>query len=214
MCPSDPQTQYTGTIFGWTNYHSKLRQAGSASNKQWDGVFGPAEAVNLSCFPTAQCRSTLVQITDGTSNTAAMAGSLPWSKRSRSAGRSSHRLFRRRQPADHLDCRGPGLYRDAELPHRHRRAPHRGWTTLPRLSLGAKAPSGRSGYNHLQTPNNPCWSVMGDDWRQLITPRPAASIPAASTSCSPTAPSTSSPMESTPPPGLLWAHAQAMKIWT
>jgi hypothetical protein len=70
VCPSDSQMAHNQFNFGWTNYHTNHGIWVKLTNK-WDGVFGP-NGVVITGVPAASFTK-FANITDGTSNTAAIA---------------------------------------------------------------------------------------------------------------------------------------------
>ncbi len=167
LCPSDPQTAQTTTVFGWTNYHTNYGTWVGVTNR-WDGVFGPGAVVGTPSVPQAQ-PITLVQITDGTSNTAAFAEVC-------------------RGPNDpgpaasaRTDCFEAGTVPTTSFAAAQATLVGLNWQTA---TVGASSwvnwryrgypwregSIWRSGYNHLLPPNSPCWSNNGDDWWHLISP--------------------------------------------
>jgi prepilin-type N-terminal cleavage/methylation domain-containing protein/prepilin-type processing-associated H-X9-DG protein len=164
-CPSDPQTAHNTTIFGWTNYHSNHGSWISVV-KQWDGVFGPGQAV--SSFPTA-IPVTFAQISDGTSNTAAMAEVCRGPNDPGPAADPRTDCFEGGNPPTTSIVAAQAYI--AGLNWKTATVGAASWVNWRYRGYPWREGSiWRSGYNHVQTPNQPCWSVMGDDWWQLITP--------------------------------------------
>jgi len=167
LCPSDTQNAKNETLFGWTNYHSN-HGSWITVVKQWDGVFGPGDVTGNPGFPAA-LPVTFVQITDGTSNTAAMAEVCRGPYDPGPAASPQTDCFEGGNPPTTsiaaaqayiagLNWKTAVVGATSWVDWRYRGYPWREGSIW------------RTGYNHVQTPNQPCWSVEGDDWWQLITP--------------------------------------------
>jgi prepilin-type N-terminal cleavage/methylation domain-containing protein/prepilin-type processing-associated H-X9-DG protein len=169
LCPSDGQTADQSTTFGWTNYHTNYGTY-VTSKQAWDGVFGPNFVATGSIRPLPYVR--LTDITDGTSSTAMMA-------------EVCRGLYTAGIPNDpRADCfEGPTI--GASTPLATARATLQGlnWktTNLAGFNEGwgntwryrgypwREGSIWRSGYDHLMTPNQPCWLTNGDWWQIVST---------------------------------------------
>jgi prepilin-type N-terminal cleavage/methylation domain-containing protein/prepilin-type processing-associated H-X9-DG protein len=171
VCPSELYLN-SDTQMGWGNYHANSGSWVSTA-KVWDGVFGDAsaETANTSTTITIPVLKPirLLEITDGTSNTAMYAevcnGPEP----------------RANEPRRKIDCfdapsvptttavagraalmsmvwqQGSLIPWDSGGPWRYRGYP---WT---------EGSIFKGWYNHLLPPNYPCWRA-NSDWWQMVTP--------------------------------------------
>ncbi len=180
LCPSDPQQGGNDSAlpFGWCNYHVNCGTwAGvippGATQARWDGPFGApfspsdqnadtSEAVNITPLPPVA----LVQITDGTSNTAMLA-EVP-----NGLGNSTG-------PATKFDCLSGGGTGGTLLSAQASYSPPNltfssgslinDWTPYWRFR-GYPFSDGspwRTWYNHLLPPNSTCWQP-GEWWLAVM----------------------------------------------
>jgi prepilin-type N-terminal cleavage/methylation domain-containing protein/prepilin-type processing-associated H-X9-DG protein len=166
LCPSDPQ-QGDGYEFGWGNYH--VNYGTCVWTNGWDGVFAPNfDPVNGVKSPHFV---RITDITDGTSNTAAMA------EVCNGAGTEANPRDARidcfeytpKPPTTALAAQATLLALDWQTVGF---AGSPGWGNPPWRWRGYPWREGsiwRSGYNHLLPPNKACWRANGD-WWQLVTP--------------------------------------------
>lgn len=164
ICPSDYQSDHLSTQFGWTNYHLNYGSWVGVT-KQWDGVFSPKFAAGGA--PAGDFVK-LIQISDGTSNTAAIAEVC---RGPNSAG----------PPRDkRTDCFEGNTVPTTSIAAAQSYLQGLNWQTA---TIGSSSwvnwryrgypwregSIWRTGYNHLLPPNSPCWYSNGD-WWQLVTP--------------------------------------------
>ncbi|MFN0102597.1 MAG: DUF1559 domain-containing protein [Bryobacteraceae bacterium] len=178
VCPSDGQTNQHRTQFGWTNYHTNHGTWFPATSNQWDGVFGPNGVVYGGGPPAAPFMK-FVNITDGTSNTAAIAEVC--------RGQGDMGGSTARDPR--LDCfessgaaptTSVTAARNFFLAENYQTALFAGgtaWGQSPawrwRGYPWREGSIWRGGYNHLLPPKSPCWRQPGgggDMWWQLVSP--------------------------------------------
>lgn len=171
ICPSDRQTAYLTLQFGWTNYHTNHGSWVMLKNR-WDGVFGP-NGVVISGVPAAPFMK-FANITDGTSNTAAMA------EVCRGLGNDSAGPRDDRQDCFEATGAPPvtsaAAARASLVSQSSATALFAGGTSWgqnpPWRWRGYPWREGsvwRSGYNHLLPPNAPCWRPNGDWWQLVST---------------------------------------------
>jgi prepilin-type N-terminal cleavage/methylation domain-containing protein/prepilin-type processing-associated H-X9-DG protein len=165
-CPSDPNF-YRGLVYGFTNYHTNWGSWVRVNNR-WDGVFGTNFVPYGSVPPIEAVR--LGQITDGTSNTLALAevcngtGAKPTQR----DPRRDCLLASRPATGDPRAARAQLVALD--------------WRTVTDLGSwnwrGYPWREGsvwRNGFNTLLTPNKPCFrpssTTAGDEaWWELVSP--------------------------------------------
>jgi len=167
QCPSEFNT-YKLQVYGFTNYHTNWGSWVVAPTRRWDGVFGPNFGA-ASAPPLPGVR--LAEISDGTSNTAAIAevcnGLAP----------SGVKLDKRTDcfeltsapSTTHATARAAILAMNWQTAVT---AGAPGWGTPIWRYRGYPWREGsiwRTGYNHLLPPNSACWRPNGD-WWQLISP--------------------------------------------
>lgn len=148
ICPSDTE-RGESTTFGFSNYRYN---AGSWNQiNGWDGVFG-MQVVSEGSPSTLLKGITLLDITDGTSNTAAVAEGCNFP----SGGGPTDKL---------ADCFEAGAISDTTIVAARANLLARNWQTST-LAGGSWRGRGytwdegsmwRGLYNHLLPPNNPCW---------------------------------------------------------
>jgi prepilin-type N-terminal cleavage/methylation domain-containing protein/prepilin-type processing-associated H-X9-DG protein len=167
LCPSDYQSASGTTQLAWTNYHTN-HGSWVGVTKKWDGVFGP-NGVVISGVPAAPF-VTIAMITDGTSNTAAIA----------EVCRGPYTPTPSPAADPRTDCFEGGSPPRTSLAAAQAYLLAKNWQTA---TVGAaswvnwryrgypwrEGSIWRSGYNHLLPPNSPCWYTNGD-WWQLVTP--------------------------------------------
>lgn len=165
LCPSDPQSAHNTTEFGWTNYHVNYGRWVDVAPRQWDGVFPPNFAAGGAPAGTFV---KFVQITDGTSNTGAIA------EVCRGPYVANYARDRR------WDCFEAGTVPTSSFAAAQTYLQGLNWQTA---TIGSNSwvnwryrgypwregSVWRSGYNHLLPPNSPCWYANGDWWK-LVTP--------------------------------------------
>jgi prepilin-type processing-associated H-X9-DG protein len=177
MCPSDPQTAYTQTFFGWTSYHSNYGSWVMATTPmQWDGVFGPG-TVAVSGNITAPIFQpiTLVQITDGTSNTAAFAEVCRGPNSNGPPADPRTDCFETAAAVPATSFAAAQAYLDSQSWQTAQFAGGASWGQNPAWRYRGypwrEGSIWRSGYNHLLPPNSPCWRPgPPNDWWQLVSP--------------------------------------------
>jgi len=180
ICPSDVQD---GSIhqFGWTNYHANCGTWSGflppgATQSTWDGAFGAPYAV--SAAPTTagshnvkiQNAVYIMEITDGTSQTAAMA-------------EVANGLYDTTPPTParvKYDCFSTSISGGyATLAAARTAFLAQNWQTA---TVGGPSYAGwrfrgypftegtpwRGWYNHLLPPNSPCW--VANDWWTIVSP--------------------------------------------
>jgi prepilin-type processing-associated H-X9-DG protein len=169
ICPSDvfagsPNFWQGGTAFyGFTSYHANAGTWVTAT--KWDGVFGPGadSAGGGPALPAV----TIAEILDGTTNTVAFAEV--------ALGPTGTNF----PPAPRTDCFNAGSV-PATVAGARAALVGKDWTTAgyaggwspPWRYRGYPWHEGniwRNWYNHLLTPNSPCWLANGDFW-QLVSP--------------------------------------------
>jgi prepilin-type N-terminal cleavage/methylation domain-containing protein/prepilin-type processing-associated H-X9-DG protein len=159
LCPSDPQ-RGEKTDMGWTNYHANCGSWVHVSG--WDGVFGPNyEAGGHELKPVR-----IGQIQDGTSNTVAFAEVC-----------NGYGLDTQAPPDPKVDCFEFGGAPSGRLLEVRELFAAKNWRTasIPwggdwrwRGYPWSEGTVWRGWYNHLLTPNSPCWRP--DSWWLLVTP--------------------------------------------
>jgi prepilin-type N-terminal cleavage/methylation domain-containing protein/prepilin-type processing-associated H-X9-DG protein len=165
ICPSDNQSAHNSTQFGWTNY---MLNHGSwvGVTKQWDGVFSPRFAAGGA---PAGDYVKFAQITDGTSNTAAIAEVCrgPYDAGPARDKRTDCFYDGSNVPATSIAAAQTNLlarnWQTAQIGGQ-------GWVNWRYRGYPWREGSiWRSGYNHLMPPNSPCWHT-NNDWWYLISP--------------------------------------------
>ena len=163
LCPSDPQAAEKKTEFGWTNYHTNYGTWVDVNG--WDGVFGPNfTAGGKPSAPFVR----LPRITDGTSNTAAIA----------EVARGLFDPGPQRDPR--ADCFEAKTVPKTSITAARTYLLSQNWQTATIGSASwvnwrfrgypwREGSIWRGGYNHLLPPNSPCWYSNGDWWK-LVTP--------------------------------------------
>ena len=161
LCPSDANPVQEQTDMGWTNYHSNCGTWVHITG--WDGVFGP----NYEVGGDAMRPLRIGQIIDGTSKTAAFSEVL------KGFGPSDAEKDRL---ADCFEAGGAGSRNATPMEARNHflgldwqssAIPWGGdwrWRGYP----WSEGTVWRGWYNHLLTPNQPCWRP--GDWWKLVTP--------------------------------------------
>jgi prepilin-type processing-associated H-X9-DG protein len=168
ICPSDSQLAYTQWEFGWTNYHTN-HGSWVMLQKKWDGVFGPNGTGLITGVPAAPFVK-FANITDGTSNTAAMAEVCRGPSDTGAGNPRDNRT-------DCFEASGTPPTTSAAAA----RAFFMGQNSLTAGFAGGWSPPWRwrgypwregsvwrTGYNHLLPPNAACWRP--NDWWQLVSP--------------------------------------------
>ena len=168
LCPSDGWAKHNlgdaNTRMGWTNYHAN---AGSwvRYTLRWDGIFGPdRQATSYNARYRGLEPIKFRRIADGLSKTAAFAEML-------------NGMARTGQPFDPLrDCfLVPNAPRSsiqdaqntlAQNDWRTARRPDWRWRGYP----WHEGTMWRNWYNHLMTPNTPCWRQGANTWYDLVSP--------------------------------------------
>lgn len=163
VCPTEPN-QRTDTVMGWTNYHTNYGSWVFASQRRWDGIFGPNfAAAGAPALPGIK----MGDITDGTSNTAAFAEVCNGPQEGSPADRKTDCFeFTTTPSTNHATARA------AFLAANWKTAGFAGGWSPPWRWRGYPWREGsiwRNGYNHLLPPNSACWRPNGD-WWQLVTP--------------------------------------------
>lgn len=164
LCPSEMNHRGTlGTDLGWTNYHAN---SGSwvKLKKEWDGVFGPDEEIQgypgLGPLP-------FKKITDGLSNTAAFSEVANGFGPDTTA--SANPLSDCKEAGSSIPRTNATVAREAFLAKDWYAAkiPWSGkwrWRGYP----FTEGTIWRTWYNHLLTPNTPCWRP--GQWWDLVSP--------------------------------------------
>jgi prepilin-type processing-associated H-X9-DG protein len=172
MCPSDTQTAVWTTEMGWTNY---MVNHGSwvELNKQWDGVFGPNGSVTSGVPPAPFVK--LANITDGTSNTAAMAEVCRGPNATPGTARDPRTdCFETPGAVPATSAAAARTYLNSQNWQTALFAGGNGWGQNPAWRYRGypwrEGSIWRTGYNHLMPPNTACWRPgPPNDWYQLIT---------------------------------------------
>jgi prepilin-type N-terminal cleavage/methylation domain-containing protein/prepilin-type processing-associated H-X9-DG protein len=167
VCPSEANKR-PDTVLGWTNYHSNYgSHVLHPSGKRWDGVL-------CACFTITgvQARQAIrmAEVTDGTSNTAAMGEVC-------NGPQTAYRIDKRTDcfertgsvPTDHPTLRQQLMSANWQTAVT---AGQPGWGQPIWRWRGYPWREGsiwRTGYNHILPPNAACWRVNAD-WWQLATP--------------------------------------------
>jgi prepilin-type N-terminal cleavage/methylation domain-containing protein/prepilin-type processing-associated H-X9-DG protein len=173
ICPSDPQdgTVPTAEGYGWNSYHANSGTWGAVTNT-WDGVFGAnyqtsvgvtSETTNIKPLAPIQ----LTDITDGTSNTAAMA-------------EVANGLYDQTRARVKYDCFTASVSGQSQLASARAAFQALDWTTAPMQTNSAgiaryrgypfsEGSPWRGWYNHLLPPNSPCW-VPNGLWWEIVSP--------------------------------------------
>jgi prepilin-type N-terminal cleavage/methylation domain-containing protein/prepilin-type processing-associated H-X9-DG protein len=171
ICPSDsfagsPNFWQGGTAhYGFTSYHVNAGTWVTAT--KWDGVFGPAVDTPISSAPPLPAVN-ISDIIDGTTNTVAFAEvalgptGTNWPAAPRTdcfevTGAVPSTVSGARTALATMNWSTAGYAGGWSPPWRYRGYP---WH---------EANIWRNWYNHLLTPNSPCWRPNGD-WWQLVSP--------------------------------------------
>jgi prepilin-type N-terminal cleavage/methylation domain-containing protein len=160
-CPSDPFT-YAGLVYGFTNYHANWGRWVVVTNA-WDGVWG-TNFVPYGSVPKF-APTTLVSITDGTSNT------LMFAEVANGIGANPTQRDRRR------DCYDGGSIPRTSFAAARTYLLARNWQTAGFLGgwnwRGYPWREGsiwRNGMNTLLPPNSACYRPNNGQWWELVTP--------------------------------------------
>ncbi len=167
LCPSD-RFQGTNTLFGWTNYH--VNYGTWVFARGWDGIFPPNFDLGITGAGTVKSPryTRFASISDGTSNTAAMAEVCngPFDPGPQRDARTDCFEFGRLRTTNLVTAR------TALLAGNWQTAGFAGGWSPPWRYRGYPWREGsiwRGGYNHLLPPNSACWRP-NSDWWQLVTP--------------------------------------------
>lgn len=161
ICPSDPFPARIHDL-GWSSYHANCGTWSHVNG--WDGVFGASFKVNTKPAIPALPPLRLSEVLDGLSNTAAFAEVVNGAGQSGEArSKFDCYSFGRAPSGDIWAARAAFLARDwtsASIPW----AGTWRWRGYPWTEGSASA----TWYNHLLTPNNPCW--WPSDWYRIVSP--------------------------------------------
>jgi prepilin-type N-terminal cleavage/methylation domain-containing protein/prepilin-type processing-associated H-X9-DG protein len=160
LCPTDPQRGEKDDM-GWTNYHANCGSWVQVSG--WDGVFGPNYDIEgLDGIKPVK----IGQITDGTSNTVAFAEVC-----------NGFGLDTQAPPDPRVDCFEFGGAPSGKLLDVRATFATKDWRTASIPWSGewrwrgypwSEGTVWRGWYNHLLTPNSPCWRP--GSWWLLVSP--------------------------------------------
>jgi prepilin-type N-terminal cleavage/methylation domain-containing protein/prepilin-type processing-associated H-X9-DG protein len=160
QCPSDPYS-FAGLVYGYTNYHTSWGRWVVLQN-QWDGVFG-TNFVPYGSVPKVPA-STIVGITDGSSNTLLFAEVC-----NGVGGNPTQRDPRR-------DCYDGGAIPRTSVAAARTYLLARNWQTAGNLGWNwrgypwREGSIWRNGFNTLLAPNKPCYRPNNGQWWELVTP--------------------------------------------